>query len=43
MGGGPVVAEGKELTIVSEFGFKPKYGLKEGLRELIEWYQNGRP
>ena len=33
----------EELNITSEFGFKPKYGLKEGLRELIEWYQNGRP
>lgn len=33
----------EELGITSEFGFRPKYGLKEGLREYIEWYQNGRP
>lgn len=33
----------KELNITSEFGFKPKCGLKEGLREYIQWYQNGRP
>ncbi|MFC2057209.1 NAD-dependent epimerase/dehydratase family protein [Chloroflexota bacterium] len=33
----------EELNITSEFGFKPEYGMREGLRELIEWYQKGRP
>jgi len=33
----------EELRITSEFGFKPKFGLKEGLREYIEWYKNGQP
>ena len=31
------------LAITSEFGFKPKYGLKGGLREYIEWYKRGQP
>ncbi|MFC2071198.1 NAD-dependent epimerase/dehydratase family protein [Chloroflexota bacterium] len=31
-----------ERNITREFGFKPKYGMKEGLRELIEWYQKER-
>ena len=33
----------EKLNITSEFGFKPKYGMREGLGELIEWYQSGRP
>ena len=33
----------EKLNMLSEFGFKPKYGIREGLRELIEWYQSGRP
>jgi nucleoside-diphosphate-sugar epimerase len=31
------------LTLTSEFGFRPKYELKEGLREYIEWYRSGQP
>ncbi|MFC1992014.1 NAD-dependent epimerase/dehydratase family protein, partial [Chloroflexota bacterium] len=33
----------EEMNITSEFGFKLKYGIKEALRELTEWYQKGRP
>ncbi|MFC1992161.1 NAD-dependent epimerase/dehydratase family protein [Chloroflexota bacterium] len=33
----------EELNITSEFGFKSKCGLRGGLREYIEWYQNGKP
>jgi nucleoside-diphosphate-sugar epimerase len=30
----------EELAIASEFGFKPKYGVRGGLQEYIEWYKN---
>lgn len=33
----------EDLNAASEFEFKTKYGIKEGLQELIEWYQSGRP
>ena len=33
----------EEYRIISEFGFRPKYGINEGVRELIEWYQDGQP
>ena len=33
----------KELRITSELGFKPKYNLRSGLREYIDWYKNGQP
>ncbi|MFC1992015.1 hypothetical protein ACFLVC_04780, partial [Chloroflexota bacterium] len=33
----------EELRITSEFGFKLKYGIREALQELTEWYQNGQP
>lgn len=33
----------KELRITSELGFKPKYDLKKGLQEYIDWYKDGRP
>ena len=32
-----------ELRIEKEFGFKQKYGLREGLRDYIEWYRDGKP
>jgi nucleoside-diphosphate-sugar epimerase len=31
------------LAIEKEFGWKLKYGVKEGLREYIDWYKKGRP
>jgi nucleoside-diphosphate-sugar epimerase len=31
-----------ELRIEKEFGFKPQYELKEGLRDYIEWYKGGK-
>ena len=33
----------ENLNITSEFGFKPGFGIKEGLREIIDWYQKGKP
>jgi len=33
----------KELRITSELGFKPKYNLRKGLQEYIDWYRNGQP
>ncbi len=30
------------LNLATEFRFRPQYGMKEGLLELIEWYQKGR-
>ncbi|MFC1992012.1 NAD-dependent epimerase/dehydratase family protein [Chloroflexota bacterium] len=32
----------EKLNIVSEFGYKPKYGLREALQEYIDWHKNGR-
>ncbi len=37
-----VVLELEKLAITTEFGFKPKYGLRKGLQEYIKWYQNGQ-
>lgn len=32
----------KELNLVAEFGFQPKYGIREGLCETVEWFQKGQ-
>jgi nucleoside-diphosphate-sugar epimerase len=32
----------KELNMAAEFGFRPKYGIREGLRETVEWFRNGQ-
>jgi nucleoside-diphosphate-sugar epimerase len=32
----------KELNLATEFGFLPKYGIGEGLRETVEWFRNGQ-
>ncbi len=29
-----------DLRITTELGFKPKYNLREGLREYLDWYRN---
>ena len=31
-----------ELRITNELGFKPKYDLRKGLVEYIDWYRNGQ-
>ncbi len=31
-----------ELRITTELGFKPKYNLRKGLLEYIDWYRNGQ-
>jgi len=30
------------LRITTELGFKPKYNLRKGLQEYINWYRNGQ-
>jgi nucleoside-diphosphate-sugar epimerase len=32
-----------QLRIHGEFGFKPRYTLKDGLRQYIDWYKSGQP
>ena len=32
----------KELNITAEFGFKPKYDIREGLLQTVEWYRHGQ-
>jgi nucleoside-diphosphate-sugar epimerase len=32
-----------QLRINQEFGFRPKYSIRDGLKQYIEWYRTGQP
>ncbi len=32
----------KDLNIASEFGFRAKYGIREGVSETVDWFRNGQ-
>ncbi len=41
-GAGGVQPASRELNIASEFGFRAKYAIRQGLSETVEWFRNGQ-